>query len=246
MKSPPDKTAAAIAVALVLGTLALYWPVLRCDFINYDDDVYVTANTAIQQGLTARSVAWAFTTGDAGNWHPLTWLSHALDVTLYGLKPEGHHLTSLLLHAANALLLFLLLRRLTGATWRSGAVAALFAWHPLHVESVAWVAERKDVLSAFFFLLTLWAYATAVTGQRRQVTRSDGEELSQITNHESRITNQASAVTRHASPWYWLALLFFALGLMAKPMLVTLPFVLLLLDFWPLKRVTSRGLTDWL
>ena len=147
-----------ICLALGLITLALYLPALSHDFLGYDDQQYVTENTQVQAGLTGHGVVWAFGR-HAGNWHPLAWLSHMLDCQLYGLKPAGHHLTNVLLHFANTLLLFLLLNRMTGALWRSALVAALFAWHPLHVESVAWVAERKDVLSAFFWMLTLWAYA---------------------------------------------------------------------------------------
>jgi Flp pilus assembly protein TadD len=169
-----------------------------------DDELYVTANRQVQKGLTRESVAWAFTATHAANWHPLTWLSHMLDVELFGLRPGPHHLHSLLLHILNTLLLFLLLRRLTGALWRSALVAALFALHPLHVESVAWIAERKDVLSTLFWLLALAAWA-------------------------------AYARAPKVGP-YGLALALFALGLMAKPMLVTLPFTLLLLDFWPLGR----------
>ncbi len=236
MKPHPDRTVLVIAVVLVLGTLAVFWPVLQCDFLNYDDDTYVTANAALQQGLTVRSVAWAFETGHAGNWHPLTRLSHACDVTLYGLKPAGHHLTSLLLHAANALLLFLALRRMTGATCRSAVVAALFAWHPLHVESVAWVAERKDVLSAFFGILALWFYAGYAQNSARPLTQTLSPE-----------GERGNVRCKPRCNLYW-ALLCFALGLMAKPMLVTLPFVLLLLDVWPLGRLGpgAGGITSWL
>ena len=147
------------AVLLVLATLALYWPALRCDFINYDDDLYVTSNSHVQNGLTLANLQWAFCHPVASNWHPVTMLAHMLDCQLFGLKPWGHHLTSVLLHALNSLLVFLLFRRLTGAMWRSLLVAALFAVHPLHVESVAWVAERKDVLSTCFGLLSLIFYA---------------------------------------------------------------------------------------
>src|SRR6185295_14022457 len=144
---------------LALVTLALFRPVADHEFVNYDDNLYVTDNANVEEGLTFKGVAWAFTTLDACNWHPLTWLSHMLDVTLFGQKPGGHHLTNVLFHTANALLLFLLLKRMTGALVPAAVVAALFAWHPLHVESVAWVAERKDVLSTFFMLLTIAAYA---------------------------------------------------------------------------------------
>src|SRR6202044_3047470 len=157
----------------------------------------------------------AFRSTEASNWHPLTWISHMADCQVYGLHPWGHHLTNVLLHAANALLLFILLRGMTRAPWRSLFVAALFGLHPLHVESVAWIAERKDVLSTTFWMLTLWAYAT-----RAQKIRA----------HEA-----------HATGWYLLALVFFAAGLMCKPMLVTLPCVLLLLDYWPLDRLAGAS-----
>jgi Flp pilus assembly protein TadD len=190
---------------LVLATLTVYWQAGSYEFVNFDDDTYVTENHHLHKGLTRESFIWAFTATDEANWHPLTWLSHMLDFELYGLNPTGHHLTSVFFHLANTLLLFLLLKLMTGAFWRSALVAALFALHPLHVESVAWVAERKDVLSTLFWMLTLWAYLGYV--QRPGVRR------------------------------YLLILLLFALGLMAKPMLVTLPCVLLLLDYWPLKRI---------
>jgi len=189
-------------------SLIVYAPVWHHDFVNYDDYQYVSENADVSGGLTWHGVWWAFTTGAAANWHPLTWLSHMLDVQLYGLSPGPHHLTNLLFHIANTLLLFGLLHRMTGALGRSAFVAGLFAVHPLHVESVAWVAERKDVLSTLFWMLTLSAYVAYV--QRPRLRR------------------------------YLVVLLFFALGLMAKPMLVTLPFVLLLLDFWPLGRMSQE------
>ena len=148
-----------MAVLLVLVTIALYWPATRSDFVNYDDPVYVTANPHVQGGLTWEGVKWAFGNPVSRNWHPLTVLSHMLDCQLFGLNPWGHHLTNVLLHALNTVLVFLLLRRMTGAPWRSLLVAALFALHPLRVESVAWVAERKDVLSGCFGLLALIVYA---------------------------------------------------------------------------------------
>jgi tetratricopeptide (TPR) repeat protein len=192
---------------LAAMTLIVFWPVTRCDFINYDDPDYFTSNPHVLTGLALGNVLWAFTTGHASNWHPLTWLSLMLDAELFGKNPFGPHLVNLLFHAANTALLFLLLRKLTVATWRSAFVAALFALHPLHVESVAWIAERKDVLSTLFALLALWSYARYATdGCRRS---------------------------------FAFALIFFALGLMAKPMLVTLPFVLLLLDWWPLQRISN-------
>jgi tetratricopeptide (TPR) repeat protein len=205
-----------LSLILVTLTVALYWPTTRFDFVVVDDDRYVTDNPHVSQGLTLANLPWAFTSVVAANWHPVTLISHMLDCSLYGLFAGGHHLTSLLLHATNTLLLFLLLRRWTKSEWRSLAVAALFGWHPQHVESVAWIAERKDVLSTLFFLLTLLAYTRYVTTPTRAR--------------------------------YGLALVLFALGLMAKPMLVTLPCVLLLLDYWPLRRVRSPsdGATRWL
>ncbi|PJB30514.1 hypothetical protein CO110_00150 [Candidatus Desantisbacteria bacterium CG_4_9_14_3_um_filter_40_11] len=190
---------------LSIVTLSAYWPVLHCEFVIYDDASYVTGNPHVQSGLTWDSLRWAFTAKDCHNWHPLTWISHMLDCDLYGLNPAGHHATNLLLHILNTLLIFLLLRRMTGTHWRSAFVAALFALHPLHVESVAWVAERKDVLSTFFWALTIWTYV--------------------------RYTEKPRVVR------YLLVVLLFALGLMAKPMIVTLPLLLLLLDFWPLRRI---------
>ena len=218
-----------VCVLLTLVTLLVYLPVRHYAFVNFDDPDYVTENPMVQAGLTWSGFQWAFTTWHASNWHPLTWLSHMVDCQLFGLNAGGHHLVNVLFHATNAVLLFLLLLRLTSALWQSAFIAALFAWHPLHVESVAWVAERKDVLSAFFGLLTLMAYvcyAQGVTSGMWQVTRTNSIR---------------SRVTCPASRYYSLALLFFALGLMAKPMLVTLPFVFLLLDYWPLRRVTGDG-----
>ncbi len=199
-------------LGLVLGTLLAYSPLFRCDFISYDDPDYVTHNPHVERGLTAEGISWAFVTRHTGNWHPLTWISHMADCQVYGLSPGGHHFSSLLLHVANTLLLFGVLRRLTGALWRSALVAALFAWHPLHVESVAWVSERKDVLSAFFWFLALGAYGRYA-------------EKSKVQGPKSEVRG-----------FYLLALLFFVLGLLSKPMVVTLPFVLLLLDYWPLQR----------
>ena len=191
-----------ICALLIVVTLAVYGQVWGFGFVNYDDDTYVSRNPMVVSGLNARSVAWAFTTNHAANWHPLTWLSLMLDSELSGraANPTVFHVTNLLLHLANALLLFLLLSAMTGMRWRSAFVAALFAIHPLHVESVAWVAERKDVLSTFFWILTMLAYLTYLRkpGARR----------------------------------YALVLLAFALGLMAKPMLVSLPLVLLLMAMW--------------
>jgi Tfp pilus assembly protein PilF len=199
-----------LAALLALGTIVLYWPATSHGFVSYDDDLYVTGNSHVQGGLNWEGVKWAFCNPVASNWHPVTMLSHMLDCQLFGMNPRGHHLTSVLLHAANTVLVFLLLRGLTGALWRSVLVAALFGCHPLHVESVAWVAERKDVLSTFFFLLTLLFYAQYAEPSR---VRGPGSKA-----------------------FYGLTLLFFALGLMSKAMVVTLPLVLLLLDYWPLER----------
>jgi tetratricopeptide (TPR) repeat protein len=212
----------AICVGLVLLTLALFWRAIHFPFITYDDRLYVSENPHVLTGLSWSNLAWAFTTWETGNWHPLTWISLMVDGQVYGKNAGGYHFTNVLLHAANSLLVFLVLRQLTGSQCRSAFVAALFALHPLHVESVAWISERKDVLSAFFFLIALGAYARYA----------------------------AHPTTAR----YLLIALFFILGLLAKSMLVTLPFVLLLLDFWPLRRVAqasclwgqraSRPLTD--
>jgi protein O-mannosyl-transferase len=202
-----------IALLLALTTLLVYLPVTRSSFTNYDDQDYVTENHVVQGGLTLDGIKWAFVTGHASNWHPLTWLSHMADCAVFGLNPAAHHFVNALFHAVNAALLFVLLLRLTGRLWPCAFIAALFAWHPLHVESVAWVAERKDVLSTFFALLALLSYVKHV-------------ELAQAQSPKSRVH-------------FALSLLFFALGLMAKPMLVTLPFILLLLDFWPLQRMAG-------
>jgi tetratricopeptide (TPR) repeat protein len=221
-----------VGLLLALITLLAYLPVARDGFVVYDDNDYVTENHVVQNGLTVAGVKWAFTTSHASNWHPLTWLSHMTDCELFGLNAGAHHSVNMLFHTANTVLLFLLLFRLTGALWPAAFIAALFAWHPLHVESVAWISERKDVLSTFFALLTLLAYtryAQCVTSGRWQVA---GIETAAPAPAPSR-------VTCHVSLFYGLALIFYALGLMSKPMLVTLPFVMLLLDYWPLKRVTS-------
>ncbi len=197
---------AVLAAAVLLGAVvfAVYFPAVNCEFVKYDDDKYVTDNRLVLEGIGWEGVRWAFTTGHASNWHPVTWLSHILDCTLFGTRAWGHHLVNILLHTANTLLLFIVLRRMTGTTCASGFVAAVFGLHPLHAESVAWVAERKDVLSMLFWILTMGAYA---------------------------------AYCERPGVWrYLLTFGLFALGLMTKPMLVTLPFVLLLLDYWPLGR----------
>jgi protein O-mannosyl-transferase len=189
-------------------TWLVFAQTLRNEFVNFDDDTYVFENPEVTRGLTPEGIAWAFTHTHAANWHPMTWLSHMLDSQLYGLNPGGHHLTSVLLHMATAILLFLVLWQMTAVLWRSAFVAAIFAIHPLRVESVAWVAERKDVLSGLFFMLTIGAYV--------RYARSPG------------------SLTR-----YGLVVLLVAFGLMCKSMLVTLPFVLLLLDYWPLDRFAA-------
>lgn len=194
-----------ICLLLLVATFMAFWQVKNYDFVNFDDDEYVSQNQHVQKGLTKESVYWAFTSDYAAVWMPLTWLSFMLDFELYGLNPGGFHLTNVLLHLANTLLLFLVLKRMTKSVWRSGFVAALFGLHPLHVESVAWITERKDVLSTLFWMLTMWAYIGFV--ERPGLTR------------------------------YLLTGFTFAFGLMCKPMLVTLPFVLLLLDYWPLQRL---------
>ncbi len=209
-----------LLLALLVGVA--YWPALFYGFVDYDDNVYVFENSHVQSGLSLAGLRWAWTTAHANFWHPVTWLSHMLDCQLYGLKAAGHHLTSLLLHAANALLLLAVLKRMTGAFWLSVWVAACFALHPLRVESVAWIAERKDVLSVLFLMLTLGAYTRYAEDSRKK--------------EEWRMQNEGARFTFHASRYYLLSLCFFALGLMSKPMLVTLPVVLLLLDYWPLRR----------
>jgi len=200
-----DRQVFLVYLFLVLTTFSLYWRVSGYDFINFDDYDYVAQNPYVQAGLTAKGTIWALTSFHGGNWHPLTWLSHMLDCQLFGSKAGMHHLTNLLIHIVNSILLFLVFGKMTGSVWRSAFVAAMFALHPLHVESVAWISERKDVLSTFFWMLTMWAYI--------------------------RYTER-SGLAR-----YLLIPLFFFLGLMSKPMLVTLPFVLLLMDFWPLGRL---------
>ncbi len=204
-----QRTWVALLILLVV-TAALYWPVLQCDYIDFDDYQYAAQNEVVKAGLTWQGIAWAFITPVANNWHPLTMISLMLDCDLWGAGPWGHHFANLVLHVLNTGLVFLFLRQLTGAYWRSLFVAAWFGWHPLHVESVAWIAERKDVLSTFFWLLALWCY-----GLYAQTAGSD---------------------PRKSRRWYALSLVLTALGLMSKAMLVTMPCVLLLLDFWPLNR----------
>ena len=217
-----------VCVLLALITLLVYLPVRHHEFVNYDDEVYVSKNPVVRSGLTWAGVRWAFGTWHTSNWHPLTWLSHMLDCQMFGLHAGSHHLVSASFHAINAVLLFLLLSGATHVFWRSATVAALFAWHPLRVESVAWAAERKDVLCAFFGLLALIAYVRYTQRQPKAGDRAPGVK-------DRRMPVDA----RCSSADYSLTLLFLALGLMAKPMLVTLPFVMLLLDWWPLRRLAS-------
>jgi tetratricopeptide (TPR) repeat protein len=226
-----------IICVLAAGTVCAYCPVFHCGFVNYDDPQYVTKNLVVRQGLSLAGLRWAFCTGSASNWHPLTWLSHMLDCQLFALNPGGHHATSLLFHVLNTLLLFNLLRRMTGALWRSAFVAALFAWHPLHVESVAWISERKDVLSTFFGLLSIWAYASYARAEGRMQNAEGGRQKAESRNQQP-VSRFTFHVSRHPPPsfFYLLSLLLFACSLMSKPMLVTLPCLLLLLDYWPLQR----------
>jgi Tfp pilus assembly protein PilF len=227
---PPDPwrerlVKAAICVALIAATAAVFYQTVAHEFFNIDDNTYVYENRHVYGGLSWSAIDWAFSHVHSTNWHPLTTLSHMLDCTLYGLRPAGHHISSVAYHALAAAFLFLALRRLTGAVWKSAIVAGGFAIHPLHVESVAWVAERKDVLSGLFFALTLWAYAAYVEATR--VAVCDARDK------------------RRVPAWakYLLVLVLFALGLLCKPMLVTLPFVLLLLDYWPLQRMAAPDLS---
>ncbi|MFA5252699.1 MAG: tetratricopeptide repeat protein, partial [Phycisphaerae bacterium] len=206
--------AVLICAGLVLTTVIAYEQVRHNDFVGLDDVAYVVDNPHVKDGITHEAVVCAFTTPYSGNWHSLTWLSHMLDCQLFGLNPAGHHITSLVFHISNTLLLFWVFKRMTGAIWQSAFVVAAFALHPLHVESVAWVAERKDVLSGFFWMLTMIAYVRYA---------------------------EQPGIKR-----YLLVVLAFCLGLLSKPMLVTLPFVLLLLDWWPLDRLQlRRQTTNW-
>jgi Flp pilus assembly protein TadD len=200
-----------ICLGLTLAVLIAYSPLWRAQFTLFDDIDYVTANDMVKKGLSGQGLVWAFSTFHAANWHPLTWLSHMLDVQLYGMNPAGHHLTSVLLHLVNSVLLFFLLLRMTKARWASALVAAFFALHPLHVESVAWISERKDVLSALFWMLSVGAYV--------------------------RYAGELATKGARARDFYAASVLWFVLGLMAKPMLVTLPCVLILIDYWPLQRL---------
>jgi Flp pilus assembly protein TadD len=217
------------AFLLALVTLGLYWPAMQCDFVIYDDQVYVSSNVHVQKGISLANIEWAFSNAVSANWHPVTMLSHMLDCQLFGLHSWGHHLTNVLLHTINTVLVFAFLRQTTGALWRSLFVASFFGLHPLRVESVAWIAERKDVLSGFLGLLSLMFYARYA--QKRSVLedRQFGPRPALSNDH------QVGRVD------YGLAMGFLGLGLMSKAMLVTWPFVMLLLDWWPLVRFKSCG-----
>jgi len=204
-KNSNNNRSLLICLAMTFVTAAVFYQVCTYDFVNFDDPICVYENPHIQTGITLKTIKWAFVAEYAYNWHPLTWLSHMLDWQLYGNNAGGHHITNLIFHIANTLILFMVMKRMTSVLWQSAFVAALFALHPLHVESVAWISERKDVLSTFFLLLTMWAYLRYI---------------------------KSPNIAR-----YLLTLFTFVLGLMAKPMLVTLPFILLLLDYWPLARI---------
>lgn len=193
-----------VYLLLLVLVLFVYAQTRTHDFINYDDETYITSNPRVTKGLNAQNMLWALTASWASNWHPVTWISHMMDIEIHGMNPGAHHFTSMLFHTLNAFLVFFLFRKMTGELWKSCFLAVVFAIHPLHVESVAWVAERKDVLSTFFGLITLWGYVRYVKNP---------------------------GICR-----YGLILIFYSLSLMAKPMLVTLPFVFLLLDYWPLRR----------
>src|SRR5256886_11187118 len=212
VRTASPKLGAIIGISAALAAISwlIFGQTLAHQFVTYDDPQYVYANPNVSAGLSLTGISWAFAHTIAGNWHPLTTISHMLDCQLYGLDPGGHHFTNVVFHTIAVVLLFVVLQQMTGSLWRSAFVAAVFAIHPLHVESVAWVSERKDVLSAVFFMLTLGAYA--------------------------RYVRAPSAMS------YLLLLLSFILGLMSKPMLVTIPFLLLLLDYWPLGRITHVGL----
>jgi len=216
LTSPGSRRLLWPGLFLLAATVALFWPATRFNFVALDDDQYVFDNPWVAHGLDWSTFKWAWASTYAANWHPLTWLSHLLDSSIYGPTPGGPHFTNVLLHALNALLLFLLLFRLTKELWTSWMAAALFAWHPLRVESVAWISERKDLLCGLFWMLTLWAYV--------------------------RYSEEFKIQSSKFKVFYFLSIVFFVLGLLSKPMIVTLPFVLLLLDFWPLQQ--RRSLKD--
>jgi protein O-mannosyl-transferase len=234
-----------LAVMVVLGTMAVYWPATRGGFINYDDDLLVTANPEVQKGLTGEGMELAWFHPVNCLWHPVTVMSHMLDCQLFGLNPWGHHLTSVLLHGLNAGLIFALLQQMTGATWRSLLVAALFAVHPLRVESVAWVAERRGVLSGFFGLLALMAYARYARGKSEgRRPKPEGNPKAEGRDPKPEVSDRGPFSHLPSSNFYLLSLGFFACGLMSKPTIITLPCVMLLLDYWPLGRMKNEECSD--
>lgn len=241
-KKPTTLPAWATSLLLAVVTLALYWPVRHYDFVEYDDPDYVFENQTVRSGLSWYGLEWSLVDAHASNWHPVTWLSHMLDCEWFGLNPGAHHLVNAVLHAANSALLFLLILSMTGAFWRSALVAAFFAWHPLRVESVAWISERKDVLSGFFFMLTLLSYSKYAAAKAQD--QAVPSELEGCGNS----AEAASCGSAHSNPsrlWYNLTLVFFLLGLLSKPMLVTVPCLLLLLDDWPLNRLPRPAGAAW-
>jgi tetratricopeptide (TPR) repeat protein len=232
MSAPKPRHSVTICVLLIVLTVVTFYPALNCAFVNLDDNFYVTQNPKVSSGLSFDNIFWVFKNTYYGNWHPLTLISHMLDVQLFGLNPAGHHATNLIFHVLNVLLLFVALQQMTGRVWPSAFVAALFAVHPSHVESVAWVSERKDVLSTFFGLLSLLAYLQYV-GRARCPHRASPP----LSEAGAVGTPRPTSEPQKSAFFYVLSLVFFALGLMSKGMLVTLPFVMLLLDYWPLKRL---------
>jgi hypothetical protein len=230
-KPVPVRSVFLLGLVIWIGVCVTFLSAIGNSFVNYDDDIYVTANVHVLTGLTPHNIAWAFhSIGAASNWHPITWLSHMVDCQVFGTRSWGHHLTSVLLHATNAALLFVLLNAATRSMSRSFCAAALFGVHPLRVESVAWVAERKDLLSGFFFFLALWSYATWVRQQTHKPASGQAT------------ASEAKAIRSFGNKWYVYTLIFFSLGLMSKPIVVTLPFILLLLDYWPFQRLHAHGL----
>ena len=229
-RDPQAARVVCVCLFLALAVLAVFGQTAGFGFVGYDDRQNVYENPVVQQGLSLKAVGWAFTHAQGGNWIPLTTLSHILDCQLFGLRAGGHHLVNVLFHAATAVLLFLVLRQMTGSLWRSAFVAALFAVHPLRAESVAWVSERKDVLSGLFFMLAIGAYVRWVRQTSRAGDVADGS-FGRDGSHTARQPSRAGAVV---------VFLLFGLGLLAKSMVATLPFVLLLLDYWPLERLRNR------
>jgi tetratricopeptide (TPR) repeat protein len=236
-----------VCVTLIFVTAALYWPVRHFDFVQYDDDAYVFGNPDVMRGLTWDGVVWSLVDAHDANWHPVTWISHMLDCQLFGLNPGAPHVVNAVLHCVNSALLFLLVRAMTGTLWRSAFVAAVFAWHPLRVESVAWVSERKDVLSGFFFMLTLWVYILYAKRALASSVPVGQEPPSAQRPRFDRLSALCLYALRPAFPaslLYRFSLAFFVLGLLSKPMLVTVPFILLMIDYWPLGRF-HRTAPSW-